>query len=129
VGSGLGHGMQALRLRFPDAQLTGIERSALLALFSRLRLQWLSSARSDGSTTVLCGDMWSSSWAEFDAVYLFQRPETMPRAWQKACADMKPGAWFISLAFEVPGKTADITYQGPGQRPVWAYRLPGKRSR
>jgi SAM-dependent methyltransferase len=129
VGSGLGHGLQALRLRFPDAQLTGIERSALLAVLSRLRLRTFGAAQSRAVASIVCGDMWAISWAEFDAVYLFQRPETMPRAWQKAGAEMRPGAWLISLAFEVPGKTADITFQGPGQRPVWAYRLTGKRSR
>ena len=123
VGSGLGHGLMALRARFPQARLSGVERSALLVWLSRLNLRRTQSAGGP-AVQILRGDMWAQRWGEFDAVYLFQRPETMRRAWQKACADMRPGSWFITLAFEVPGETADITHAGAGQRPVWAYRIP-----
>jgi hypothetical protein len=38
------------------------------------------------------GDMWAMSWQGCQVVYLFQRPESMARAWDKACADLAPGA-------------------------------------
>jgi hypothetical protein len=47
---------------------------------------------------VRCGDIWEDHWGAYDMVYLFQRPETMPRAVEKAKAEMKPGAWLVSLS-------------------------------
>jgi hypothetical protein len=67
--------------------------------------------------------MWSMSWHDVDMVYLFQRPDTMARAWQKACAEMAPGSWFVSLEFEVPDVSAAAVWQQPGQRAVHVYRM------
>ena len=40
-------------------------------------------------------------------VYLFQRPESMERAFAKATHELAPGCWLVSLEFAVPGRTAD----------------------
>jgi hypothetical protein len=57
-------------------------------------------------------------------VYFFQRPESMPRAVAKARAELKNGAYLVSLEFEAlslkPFTRLD-TVQG---KPVWIYRLP-----
>ena len=53
--------------------------------------------------TVRRADLWAGSWADYDLVYLFQRPESMPRALDKARAEMRRGAWLASLEFEAAG--------------------------
>lgn len=115
AGCGLGHGLAALRRTWPGAQLEGVEWSALLGLVAALRCPWAQVQR---------GDMWAGDWSGLDLVYLYQRPESMARAWHKARAEMRPGAWLVSLEFAVPGQAPLACLQGPGRRPVWIYRLP-----
>jgi hypothetical protein len=115
AGCGLGAGLREWRRVLPGAQLTGWEWSRPLRLMCAWRLPW---------ATVSRRDIWAHSWAEFDVVYLFQRPESMPRAWAKACAEMTPGAWLISLEFEVPGHLPERVLAHGRSKPVWLYRLP-----
>ncbi|MBL8328413.1 MAG: class I SAM-dependent methyltransferase [Rubrivivax sp.] len=115
AGCGLGHGLVALRQQWPHAHIEGIEHSRVMAAVTRWRCPW---ARVQG------GDMWQRPWGPLDAVYLFQRPETMPKAWAKACREMKPGRWLISLEFEIAGEPPALRWQQPGCRPVWIYRVP-----
>jgi SAM-dependent methyltransferase len=119
AGCGLGQGLAALRSEWPAARIEGLERSGLMAFFTRLRCPWARVQRAD---------MWAVSWREQDLVYLFQRPESMARAWAKACAEMAPGGWLVSLEFVVPGVAPDraLTAGVPqGGKPVWAYRVSG----
>jgi hypothetical protein len=111
AGCGLGHGLQALRRELPHAALEGVEWSRPLALLARLRCRF---------ATVRRGDMWAGSWQGLALVYLFQRPESMPRAMAKAAAEM-PGGWLVSLEFEVPGWQPVARL---GARPAWVYRIP-----
>jgi len=69
------------------------------------------------------GDLWADSWARYELVYLFQRPETMARAWAKAQAEMRPGSWLVTLEFEVPGVAPRACLDAGGRRRVWIYRL------
>jgi hypothetical protein len=115
AGCGLGHGLRALRRAYPEAQIAGIEWSGLLSLLTRLRCPWASVRR---------GDMWAQSWARFDLVYLFQRPESMQRAWAKACTEMRPGAWLVSLEFEVPDLAPSARLQIGNGKNVCLYRVP-----
>ncbi len=94
AGCGLGHGLVALHAAYPLARCEGIEWSWPLSVWCQLRYRWAHVTR---------GDMWLQDWSTFDMVYVFQRPESMPRVWDKATREMKPGAWLVSLAFEVPG--------------------------
>lgn len=114
AGCGLGHGLMALRRVWPGAALHGVEWSAPMAWLARRRLP-----RAD----IVRGDMWAGSWARFDLVYVFQRPETMPRAWQKAQAEMAEGAWFASLEFPVPGVAPVAVVDAGVGRPVHVYRV------
>lgn len=116
AGCGLGHGLQALRKLWPQARLRGVEWSPVLALAARARCRWAQVSR---------GDLWSDSWSEEDLVYVFQRPESMPRVWAKAQQEMRPGTWLVSLEFAVPGVSPSASLQLPGRRPVWAYRMSG----
>jgi SAM-dependent methyltransferase len=117
AGCGLGHGLVTLQRLWPTAELHGVEWSPLLAAATALRMRW----RGPGAR-VRRGDMWAGSWAGFDLVYLFQRPESMARAHAKAVAEMAPQAWLVSLEFAVPGQRPVACLQGPGRRPVWVYR-------
>lgn len=116
AGCGLGHGLAALHRTWPRARIEGIEWSPALRLGAALRCPWARVRR---------GDMWSDPWQALDLVYLFQRPESMARAWAKAEAELPPGAWLLSLAFEVPGRPADLVLGPPGVRRVWGYRVGG----
>ena len=117
AGCGLGHGLRALRRLWPRAELLGVEWSPLLAFVAARWCPWAQVRR---------GDMWAHSWAGLDLVYVFQRPESMDRVWDKAHAELAAGAWLVSLEFAVPGRTPWATLQQPGQRPLWIYRAgPG----
>ena len=119
AGCGLGHGLRALHRAWPQARLEGVEWSWPLRLACAMRCPW---------ARVRQGDMWAQSWQGCQVVYLFQRPESMARAWDKACADLAPGAWLVSLAFAVPGRDADLVLGPAGMRRVWAYRIGGTGS-
>lgn len=114
AGCGLGHGLAALHRLWPRAELHGIEWSRPLAWWARRRCPWASLQR---------GDMWAPSWAGFDAVYLFQRPESMARAYAKASAEMAPGTWLLSLEFAVPGQLPLARLAGTSRRALWIYRI------
>ncbi len=114
AGCGVGHGLAALRRLWPRAELDGVEWSPLLALIARV---W----RRDAA--VRRGDLWQRPWAGYDLVYLFQRPESMPRAWAKAQAEMPPGSWLASLEFAVPGLEPSARLDGAQGRPLWLYRI------
>jgi SAM-dependent methyltransferase len=115
AGCGLGHGLAALHRLWPQAELHGVEWSLPLAAAARLRCPWARVRR---------GDMWSRSWAGTDLVYVFQRPESMARAFAKARRELGPGGWLVSLEFPVPGQAPAACLRAPGRRPVWVYR-PG----
>lgn len=114
AGCGLGHGLAALHQHYPDARIEGVEWSAALRLGAAWRRRFARVRR---------GDMWADDWQAFDLVYLFQRPESMPQAVAKALAQMRPGTWLVSLAFEAPGLTVHTVLRNVDGRPVWIYRM------
>jgi hypothetical protein len=131
AGSGLGHGLQALCRAYGSARIQGVESSLLLVLLSRWRLRH-AGADGRGSSGLACqvvhGDMWSVAWSGFDLVYVFQRPESMQRAWDKACREMPEGSWLVSLEFEVPGLAPAVQLTCPDGRFVWIYRICENRN-
>jgi hypothetical protein len=50
----------------------------------------------------------------------------MQRAWDKACAEMAPGTWLVSLEFVVPDRRPDLQDALPSGRAVSAWRVPGR---
>ncbi len=115
AGCGLGHGLAALYEAYPAAQVHGIEWSWPLRLLCAWRCPW---------ARVRQGDIWRADWSPYDLVYLFQRPESMPRALAKAAAQMRPGNWLVSLEFEAQGWQAAGVIHLPDGRPVWVYQAP-----
>jgi hypothetical protein len=114
AGCGLGHGLQALRLEYPRARLHGIEWSWPLTAATARHCRW---------ARIRQGDMWGQPWSGHTMVYVFQRPESMARAWAKAQAELAPGSWLVSLAFEVPGQTPSAVLRVKRELPVWIYRI------
>jgi len=113
AGCGAGDGLRELCRVLPQARVEGVEWSRPLAWAARLRAR---------GAQVRRGDLWADSWAPFALVYVFQRPESMPRVWAKACAEFTPEAWLVSLDFAVPGVAPVASWQlGNGQF-VWVYR-------
>ncbi len=94
AGCGLGDGLRELRREYPLARLAGVEWSWPLQLACAWRCRFAQVKR---------GDLWASDWSQHDLVYLFQRPESLPRALEKARRELRPGAWLASLEFEAAG--------------------------
>lgn len=115
AGCGLGDGLKALRSAYPNAQLTGIEWSWPLRALCALRCPW---------ACVRQGDIWAADWSGYDMVYVFQRPESMPRAVAKARAELKAGAYLVSLEFEALALKPFALLDPAQGKPVWVYRLP-----
>ena len=120
AGCGLGAGLIELHRVYPQAEIFGWEWSWPLRILCALRCRF---------ATVGRADIWAASWRPFDMVYLFQRPESMQRAADKAAIELKPGAWMVSLEFEVPALQAQAVLDlGQGRR-VWAYQAPFRPKR
>lgn len=120
AGCGMGDGLTELHAAWPQARLEGVEWSALWRTVAAWRCPWARVRR---------GDMWADDWSDFDLVYLFQRPETMPRAMAKAHQEMRPGRWLVSLEFEAPPSwRPQARIELAGGRPLWVYRVPGAAS-
>jgi hypothetical protein len=115
AGCGLGAGLQALRQAYPQAALHGLEWSWPLRIACGWRTRFARVRR---------GDIWAADWSTYQMVYLFQRPESMPRAVDKAGRELAPGAWLASLEFEATDLTPYAVHTCPDGRPVWLYRAP-----
>jgi SAM-dependent methyltransferase len=115
AGCGLGAGLNELRREYPAARLAGIEWSWPLRLLCALRCRHASVRR---------GDIWAADWSGHDLVYLFQRPESMARAVEKAGRELRSGAWLASLEFEAPMLKPTARLHRDGAKPVWLYRAP-----
>lgn len=115
AGCGLGDGLQELRREYPWVRLSGIEWSWPLRVACAWRCRFARVRR---------GDIWKVDWSTQDMVYLFQRPESMPRALEKARRELRPGAWLASLEFEAAGARPSAVLREPGRKPVWLYQAP-----
>jgi hypothetical protein len=118
AGSGMGDGLIALRDAYPRADLNGLEMSWPLRLLSALRC---------GFARIRQGDIWQADWSSYELVYLFQRPESMPRAVEKAQAELRRGAWLVSLEFEARELVPHAVLDTAHGRTVWIYQAPFKR--
>jgi hypothetical protein len=115
AGCGLGHALVELRREYPSARLSGVERSWPLRLLCALRCPF---------ARIRQADMWAADWSACDLVYVFQRPESMQRAADKAARELRSGCWLASLEFEVPSLRAARVFACADGRPLWLYRLP-----
>ncbi|MGS5089012.1 class I SAM-dependent methyltransferase [Hydrogenophaga sp. A37] len=115
AGCGLGAGLIALHSEYPLARIFGLEWSWPLTLLCALRCRFARVRRAD---------IWAADWSGFDMVYLFQRPESMARAMEKATAELQPGAWLVSLEFDAVGWKPKARLETVAGKPVWLYQAP-----
>lgn len=119
AGCGLGDGLIEWTRQYPAARCTGLEWSWPIAL-----LCWLRCLRALPQARIRRADMWRADWAGFDVVYVFQRPESMEKIATKAKAELRSGAWLVSLEFPVLGWKATSVMRPAYGRCVWIYQLP-----
>jgi len=118
AGCGLGAGLMALRRAYPDAQVHGLEWSWPLTLLCALRCRFAQVRRAD---------IWVADWSGYDLVYLFQRPESMTRAMEKAGNELAAGRWLVSLEFEAVAFKPSARLETVAGKPVWLYQTPFQR--
>ena len=118
AGCGFGDALVEIHREFPRTAVAGIEWSWPLRLVCALRCRF---------ATVRRADMWSADWSPFDFVYVFQRPESMERAADKAGRELRRGAWLASLEFEIASCRPSRVFTCADGRPLWLYRVPFDR--
>ena len=80
-----------------DSRFEGIEHAFVPWLIARIR-SW----KTDGQYYVRRGNLWGHGLTAYDVVYAYLSPAVMPRFWEKAKREMRPGALLVT-AFPVPG--------------------------
>jgi len=81
----------------PESRFEGIEHALIPWLIGCWR-SW----RFDAPFYVRRGDLWGHGLTQYDVVYAYLSPAVMPRFWEKAQREMRPGSLLVS-AFHVPG--------------------------
>lgn len=111
LGCGDGGLLRRLALARPDCRFVGYEHAPLPWAWAGI------SCRRLPNVQIRYGDFWSQPLGDYELVYAFLSPDPMPRLWEKARAEMKPGALLVSNSFEIPGvapaKAIDV---GDGRR-------------
>jgi hypothetical protein len=100
LGCGLGGPLAGVHQLRPDVQLAGIEAAPLNWLLAKTRLL-------KSHANIRLGSLWNVDLGPYDIVYAYLSPAPMPRLWQKARKEMKPGSLFISNSFAIPDFEAD----------------------
>lgn len=118
LGSGTGRLLRELAGRRQDCSFTGIEAAPLPWLMSRL-------AGARPNLALRRGDFWNEDLGRYDVVYAFLSPQPMPRLWQKARAEMRPGSLLVSNSFAVPDAAANGTVEVADRRAtrLYCYRM------
>lgn len=101
---GSGDGTVLLAAARAGLNVVGIELNPFLVVISRLRT-W----RYRKQVRVIWGDFWRVQWPPHDAVFVFLLDRFMSKLDERMVGSGKPLA---SLAFKVPGRTADAERDG-----------------
>ena len=77
------------------------------------------------------GDIFAHPWQDYDVVYAFLSPVPMAAVWQKAAAELRPGALLVSNSFPVPGREPDFVVDVDDRRntQLYGYRIPSRPAR
>lgn len=120
IGAGTGSLLRPLAHTRPDCHFTGIELAPATWLVGRLF------AARQPNIDWQRGDLFTRSWQDYDVVYAFLSPVPMAAVWQKAVAELRPGALLISNSFEVPERAPDFVVDVDDRRRtrLYAYRAP-----
>lgn len=120
LGAGFGGPLAHLARRRPDGFFLGVEASPLTFLVA-----WLRTLPVRGNCKVELGSLWNLDLSGFDVVYAFLSPAPMPRLWEKARREMRPGTLLVSNTFEIPGLVPESRVPLPGRSDacLFLYRL------
>jgi len=99
LGCGDGRLLRHLARARPDWQFVGFEHAPLTWAWARLLGLRLPNLQ------VRFGSFWEHPLTPYDVVYAFLSPVPMPRLWDKACGQLRPGARLVSNSFDIPGVT------------------------
>lgn len=123
LGCGTASVLAALKRRHPGLEVTGVETAPPVFALAWLRLLPL---RRKGVASVAYRSLWKEDLSRYDIVYCFLSPAPMARLYEKAKAEMRSGALFVSNSFAVPDASAERTIEtGDGrQTRLYVYR-PG----
>lgn len=102
LGSGLGDVPLHLERRFPLGRFEGTEIAPAPWLISRLR-----AAARRSRVVFRRRDYAALDLGEYDVVFAFLSPAAMPALWAQVRAQMREGARFVSLSFEVADQQPD----------------------
>ena len=97
LGCGVGSVLKGLAHLRGNGDYHGMETAPLPCLAAWWRL------RGETHCHVHRRDFWKENLASYDVVYAFLSPAPMPRLWEKASHEMRPGSLFVSNRFIVPG--------------------------
>jgi len=101
LGCGDGGLLRRLARARPDCRFVGFEHAPLPWAWARLASHRLPNVE------IRFGDFWTHPLGGYALVYVFLSPAPMPRLWDKARAEMQPGAMLVSNSFAVPDVEAD----------------------
>ncbi|WP_459949814.1 class I SAM-dependent methyltransferase [Denitratisoma sp. agr-D3] len=96
LGCGTGGLLQQLAGLRPDCHFIGVEHAPIPYFIARWRNRHLS------NVAIRYGDFWSVPLRGYQLVYAFLSPVPMARLWDKAQAEMEPGALLVANSFAVP---------------------------
>lgn len=102
LGSGCGGLICKLGSMLPHGSYHGIETAVLPCWISKLR-----ALLSKQNCRFEWENIWQHDLSGYDVVYTYLSPVPMPRLWEKARQEMRPGSLFISNTFAVPGIKPD----------------------
>lgn len=119
LGAGTGGLLRRLAQARGDAHFTGIEHAPFPWLAARLN------ARGLANLAIRRADLWRQPLDGQDVVYVFLSPRVMPRLWQKARADMRPGSLLVSSSFPVPDVAPERVVEVADRRGtrLYCYRM------
>lgn len=119
LGAGTGGLLRRLAQARPDARFTGIEHAPLPYLAARLNASGL------GNLVIERSDLWRRPLADQDVVFTFLSPRVMPRLWEKARAEMRPGSLLVSSSFPVPDTPPEQVVEVADRRGtrLYCYRM------
>ena len=119
LGCGDGRLLRRLARARPDCEFLGIEHAPLTWLWAWLAALNLPNCR------IRRGDFWRQPLGLFDVVYAFLSPAPMPRLWQKARGELRPGALLVSNSFAVPELDPERTVEVDDRRRTQLYCYRG----
>lgn len=120
IGAGTGSLLRPLARARPDCRFTGVELAPATWLLGRLL------AARQPNIDCQRGDLFARPWQGYDIVYAFLSPVPMAAVWQKAAAELRPGALLLSNSFPVPGREPDFVVDVSDRRGtrLFGYRIP-----